>query len=492
MNTLIKNGKGIISTYKDDSWIIDANSGAIIIEDIIPHIGDSIAKGETIQTVLNNLFNDILPRIPIINYATMFKTDEHGIDLEHPEVTGLNGDAIYIRITFLNSETPLYISCWLLQSDIESLKTLINTKASKSEYEILRGEIEDKASLIQLNYLQEQINSKVDKSQVDKLQNIVDKKANIDQVAKLESIIFNKADKTQLVEISDTIDSIQSSLDSFIGSGDIGNFDQVIQELKTDISDKVSREDIQIIIPSIEEKADKSQLEEISKRIESIEEVNLDNLLVKLDSMALSISKLDKMINSVKTNIQRKADTSYVERIDTDLKRATTKLDTIVESKADKIDLISKANKSDVDALYNTNVVLTNHINQVKKDVTTKASQSDLDSKYDELIHAISDQHTVHRNDIRQINNNITSVEKDIDKIEESINNLSTFATHEWIQILTPEQYERIHPSRIDPAKLYMCVKYNKPYALYIGSILIAERNVDTSTGFVYTFPITF
>ena len=37
-----------------------------------------------------------------------------------------------------------------------------------------------------------------------------------------------------------------------------------------------------------------------------------------------------------------------------------------------------------------------------------------------------------------------------------------------------------------------MCIKYGKPYALYIGTILIAERNVEESTGFAYTFPLTF
>ena len=208
MENLLINGKGTTVTNNDGSWKIDANSGAVIIEDIIPHIGDSIAKGETIQTVFNQLFSDILPRIPMIDYATMFKTDENGLDAEYPDVTDLNENSIYIRITFINSDTPLYISCWLLQSDIESLKELVNSKASKTEYDLLREEIESKVSAMQIEYLQEQINLKADKTALDRLQLVVDKKANNDYVANLESTIYNKADKTSLNNIEDRINAL--------------------------------------------------------------------------------------------------------------------------------------------------------------------------------------------------------------------------------------------------------------------------------------------
>ena len=90
MENLIINGKGISSTYNDGSWKIDANSGAVIIEDIIPHVGDAIAKGESIQVVFNKLFNNILPRIPIIDYANMFKTDENGIDSDVIDLISAN------------------------------------------------------------------------------------------------------------------------------------------------------------------------------------------------------------------------------------------------------------------------------------------------------------------------------------------------------------------------------------------------------------------
>lgn len=494
MENLITNGTGINAIYKNNTWVLDANSGAVIIEDIIPHVGDAMAKGETIQNVLNNLFENILPQIPIINHASMFKTNDDGMDSEYPDVSGLNKNSIYIRITFLNSTSPLYISCWLLQSDIEALKTIINSKASKSEYDSLLEEIEGKASMIQIEYLQEQINAKADKKQLDKLQAIVDKKANNDYVASLESTIFTKADKSTVEGLATSIANIESELTQFSTTNDLEQTNRAISEINEELSHKLDENDLANISDSLDNKADKSELSDLSKKVERIQnnDFNLGTINTKLNSLSLSVSKVDEKTFNNSTAIKKKADLSYVERIDTDLKAATTKLDIIVETKADKSDLSKKANKVDVDALINTNTFIKESVNQIRLELAKKADQTDVDEKYNEVKHLISDQQVVHRNDINQITNNLAKVGANIGKIETKLSEVDELASKSWIEIMSPEQYKRIHPSRIDPAKLYMCIKYNKPYALYIGSILIAERNSIESTGFTYTFPLTF
>lgn len=491
MENLITNGKGIIATNIDGSWKIDANSGAVIIEDIIPHVGNSIAKGESIQTVFNELFNDILPRIPMIDHASMFKTDENGIDVEYPDVTDLNENSIYIRITFMNSTTPLYISCWLLQSDIESLKDLINSKASKTEYELLREEIESKVSSMQIDYLQEQINIKADKTALDKLQTIVDKKANSDHVAGLETAIYNKADKSALSDIENRINNINKTLSNYIDINTLEEISGNITSINASLSKKADKTELNELSKTIENKVDSSELIEINKKLENISSTNIEEVNTKLNSVTLSIDKINKKIDNNLSDIKKKADLSYVERIDTDLKKATTKLDIIVDTKADKVELMSKANKSDLESLTNTNVIINNNLTQLRKTVDSKVSKSDLDARINELQHTISDLYTVEKNDIRLVNSKLIGIEKNISKLDESVTNINK-ANKEWIQILTPEQYKRLPTSRIDPTKLYMCIKYGKPYALYIGTILIAERNVEESTGFAYTFPLTF
>lgn len=491
MENLIINGKGTTVTNNDGSWKIDANSGAVIIEDIIPHIGDSIAKGETIQTVFNQLFSDILPRIPMIDYATMFKTDEDGRDTEYPDVTDLNRNSIYIRITFVNSDTPLYISCWLLQSDIESLKELVNSKASKTEYDLLREEIESKVSAMQIEYLQEQINLKADKTALDRLQLVVDKKANNDYVANLESTIYNKADKTSLNNIEDRINALNKSLINYVTVESLKDITGDVTDVNTKLSKKADKTELDELSKTVQLKADVSQIDEINKKFESIDSVDIEGVNTKLNSLTLSVDKLSKKMDSNSSDLKKKADLSYVERIDTDLKRATTKLDIIVETKADKTELLAKANKSDLEALSNTNTIINNNILQLKKLIDTKANKSDLEARVNELQHAISDLYAIEKNDIRLVNSKIINIEKNITRIDENISTISK-ANKDWIQVLTPEQYKRLPTSRIDPAKLYMCIKYGKPYALYIGTVLIAERNVEESTGFAYTFPLTF
>ena len=491
MENLLINGKGTTVTNNDGSWKIDANSGAVIIEDIIPHIGDSIAKGETIQTVFNQLFSNILPRIPMIDYATMFKTDENGLDAEYPDVTDLNENSIYIRITFINSDTPLYISCWLLQSDIESLKELVNSKASKTEYDLLREEIESKVSAMQIEYLQEQINLKADKTALDRLQLVVDKKANNDYVANLESTIYNKADKTSLNNIEDRINALNKSLTNYVTVESLKDITGDMTDVNTKLSKKADKTALDELSETVQLKADVSQIDEINKKFESIDSVGIEGVDTKLSSLTLSVDKLNKKMDTNSSDLKKKADLSYVERIDTDLKRATTKLDIIVETKADKTELLGKANKSDLDALSNTNIIINNNISQLRKSIDTKASKSDLEARVNELQHAISDLYTIEKNDIRLVNSKIINLEKNITRIDESVSVISK-ANKDWIQVLTPEQYKRLPTSRIDPAKLYMCIKYGKPYALYIGTVLIAERNVEESTGFAYIFPLTF
>lgn len=491
MENLIINGKGTIVTNNDGSWKIDANSGAVIIEDIIPHIGNSIAKGESIQTVFNQLFSDILPRIPMIDYATMFKTDENGVDAEYPNVTDLNENSIYIRITFINSDNPLYISCWLLQSDIESLKELVNSKASKTEYDLLREEIESKVSTMQIEYLQEQINLKADKTSLDKLQTIVDKKANSDYVAGLETAIYNKADKTALTDIDNRINAINKSLINYVTLESLNDITGNVADVNSKLSRKVDNDAFEQLSKTVELKADSSQIDEINKRLEDIDGVDIEGVSTKLNSLTLSVDKLGKKLDTNSSDLRKKADLSYVERIDTDLKKATTKLDIIVETKADKTDLFGKANKSDLEALSNTTTIINNNISQLRKAIDNKVSRSDLDARINELQHTISDLYTVEKNDIKLVNSKIINIERNITRIDDVVSTIKD-SNKDWIQVLTPEQYKRLPTSRIDPAKLYMCIKYGKPYALYIGTILIAERNVEESTGFAYTFPLTF
>ena len=344
---------------------------------------------------------------------------------------------------------------------------------------------------MQIEYLQEQINLKADKTALDRLQLVVDKKANNDYVANLESTIYNKADKTSLNNIEDRINALNKSLTNYVTVESLKDITGDMTDVNAKLSKKADKTALDELSETVQLKADVSQIDEINKKFESIDSIDIEGVDAKLSSLTLSVDKLNKKMDTNSSDLKKKADLSYVERIDTDLKRATTKLDIIVETKADKTELLGKANKSDLEALSNTNIIINNNISQLRKSIDTKASKSDLEARVNELQHAISDLYTIEKNDIRLVNSKIINLEKNITRIDESVSVISK-ANKDWIQVLTPEQYKRLPTSRIDPAKLYMCIKYGKPYALYIGTVLIAERNVEESTSFAYTFPLTF
>lgn len=503
------NGIGTEVSYDGSAWRVDANSGAIIIEDITPHIGDTISKGTTIQEVFNKLFTSILPRIPIISHSTMFKTNDNGKDPEYTEIEGLRPNAIYIRFIFEGSGQPMYISCWLLQSEIERLDTIVASKSSQAELDSLKVIVEQKASLLQLALLQEEIDNKIDKSQLVEIQTLIDKKANKDDLSKLESTLYDKADKKDVIILQNDVDELKETLGDFVGEDIITDIANDIDSLYAGLETKANKEDINNISVELSKKASQESLDALEEKVDAIKETNIDEVLSDINELNKTISGLENKVTTNTESIKKKADLTYVETVDNELKKLTTKLDVVVETKADKTELASKANYTDLVAIQNLVIGTNETVKGLKISVNNKADKTYVDRQdqdvRNDMQHKINELQLVHKNDINSSKSQISDIEKIIgiddpsvknayrktsitDKLEETYD----MASKEWIQILTPEQYKRIPASRIDPAKLYMCVKYNKPYALYIGSVLIAERSSSTVTGFAYPFPLTF
>lgn len=491
MENLLTNGTGIETVYNGTSWRIDADSNAVIVEDITPHIGESIPAGSTIQDVFNQLFDNILPNLPSVYEGGMFSTDDNGIDPEYPEVEGLRANAIYIRLE-RKDDAPVYISCWMIQSELERLETLLGAKVSVSDFDTLNEIVSQKVSQSQLSTLDLKIDNKADKSSITSLQNQIDTKAPATKVTAIENTLLSKADVSEIDALRKQIQTLQTNLEGNITIDDISSITQSLEVINNTLANKVDKGLFDNYAAELNNKASKLTVEVLAGKINNIEEINLDSINQRLDSLANSIINLDKKIATSTTGIHKKADLSYVEQIDSDLKRATTKLDLMMDSKADKKDIAGKANYQDIVQLEQTIASLNTHIKSLERNIDAKPSKAELNSSTDSLNHTINQRYTEFKNHLRtaEISNN--SINKDIDNLELKVSSLEKSAGKEWIQILTPEQYKRLPSSRIDPAKLYLLVRFNKPYALYIGSVLIAERGSEASAGFAYTFPMTF
>ena len=485
---LLINGTGINTQYIDGQWRIDANTGAVIIEDIVLPSGETVVyEGSTVQDVLNNLYKEVLPKIPIIDNATMFKTPD-GVDPEFTDVTDLRPGGVYIRFTFKNVDDPLYVSCWLLQSEIERLDALVENGISRDEFFELQMLVEEKASAEQLRLLREAVDNKVDNSQLSVIQTQIETKANADKVASLESLIANKADKLNITNLQNQLDVLSTKIEQLSDCELVQDIKNDIQAIEDTIDTLASQEDLSTLQSQLETKASKDDVQSLSDKFDSIGVVNIDDLSKQVAALDKKTNNISLNVTGLDTSVKKKADLTYVEQIDNDIKKKLTAIEKDLANKASGDRL-----EETIDDVNASIVTMNNMVKTLENKMVTKyATIEYVDDQVDKVMHRVNENFTTYRNEVANINKRLTQLEKSDVDFKASIRDIKKSAERQWIEVLTPEQYKRLPSSAIEPNKIYMCIKYNKPYAMYVGSVLIAQRDSKSSTGFAYTFPLTF
>ncbi len=106
-------GQGINITKNGTKFVISANSDATLTDKL-----NNFDKGTTIQSVLGELFSDILPKLPSVLKGDVVVSDNNGHDqyqypTDFPPVlyvkTGLNPNSIYMRLFLSSQKEPIYI-----------------------------------------------------------------------------------------------------------------------------------------------------------------------------------------------------------------------------------------------------------------------------------------------------------------------------------------------------------------------------------------------
>ncbi len=485
---LLINGTGINTQYINGQWKIDSNTGAVIIEDIVLPSGETVVyEGSTVQEVLNDLYKEVLPKIPLIDNATMFKTPD-GIDPEFTDVTDLNPGGVYIRFTFKNVDDPLYVSCWLLQSEIDRLNALIESGVTRDEFFELQMLVEEKAAAEQLRLLQEAVENKVDKDQLTVIQSQIDIKANSDKVASLESLVAKKADKLNVETLQAQIAELSAKVNNLADNDIVRGIKDNIKSIEDAIATLASKEGLDILQTQVDEKASKDELKELADKFDSIEVVNIDELSKQVTILDKKTNNISINVNSLDTSIKKKADLTYVEQIDNDLKKKLTAIEKDIANKASGEQL-----EDTINDVNSTLVAINSTVKALENNIKAKyATVEYVDSMTNSVMHLVNNNFTTYKNEVSNINKRLASLEKSDTEFKSSIREIKKSAERQWIEVLTPEQYRRLPSSAIEPNKIYMCIKYNKPYAMYVGSVLIAQRDSKSSTGFAYTFPLSF
>ena len=498
--------------------------------------------------------SDILTKIKStadILGGTVFFANELGQD---PEFEGaeLLPNGMYIRLEGSDGSVA-YVSAHEIDKAIGIIGQMSMSKANQSDVDAIIEMLDEKVSKTEIELLKTDIANKVDDDDFNDLSGKVATKAEKSEVENLSGKVATKAEKSEVISLQSSIDS-KASLDEFnLLSENVNSKSAEIVRIKNDIA--ALQNAMNSVVDSNSIAALQNQINYLNSELNKKLEIDdLSGLKSSVSTLNEYDAELTERISNVETNINKKASTTYVQGQVNELNKAITGISARVDSKADKEIVAKKASKSDLDALTSKVTSLSNEFNDTKNEfenlnnniystITDKVSSEKLDieinkletalegkvekteynsslnrlsnsietaetellNKYNSLASDLDELKCETDNSVLELNSNLTYQHKQIELQNEQIKslkntdrNLEEQLKMQWVRVMTPEEYNSLAPINSSnpfakkPNVIYMLVRYNKPIAIYIGDVLIAEAEKTGSTGFVYTFPIVF
>ena len=498
----ILGGDGILVESDGSNYTIKSTSDGLLSSNI-----DALPDSITIQDALVALTQK-LSNTSGIQSGSVIRTNADGLDEEYPDVTDLLENSFYIRL-ILSNGSVLHISAYEIDKALSIIAQMSDNKASQSDVDALTIALDSKASAAQVTLLESDLAGKADKT----------------AVADLSASVETKADKTTVAEMQADVEALEAALNSLSDNNTIAAITAQINYLNDEINRRLTIDDLS----------------------------NITNSDAEINN---KIADNTKRIGKIEDTLTSKASIAYVQRNTSELNNAITSLASRFSSKADKVELAAKASQDDLNVLVKRIAALNTSTSEgiteleeccklVKDELTKKASKTSLenltadinaalDVKADKLD--VADSVNLLTNTITNVkenfNESLGNLSSDMHDVEVGLNNTmsilqSTINVHdrklleqgdqlermqefnyrleeatrnEWVRVMTPEEYNRLSnvpnydgdPYAKKPNVLYMLVRFNKPIAIYIGTILIAQARQDGSVGFAYDFPIIF
>ena len=452
--------------------------------------------------------------------GAVFFADDNGFDPEYPDNGDLLPNGMYIRLEGSDGSIA-YISAYELdkaidvigqmsmskasKSDLESVKTLLNDKVSKTDLSDIQDDVDNKVSKTDFNILKSVVEDKADKTEVDNLTNTIvgqvaetvqglnnslDLKADKSIVDKLIATVDTKASSNKVADILNDISILSETVNSLVDSGSIEAINAQINSLREELRNKISLKDYQYLRNSV---------------------VSLNNSNIDIVSRLVT----------AEANISKKASTNYVQQQLSEMNNAVTSLAQVVENKASKTEVFTKADKDEFDkvakkvnrlnsTVENINSNVLNQFIDVQKDIKAKADKTYVDSNLNQIRTNISDipsraafiesvnkinltleelktQHDIDDNDLTlklaelecELKNVVTTLKNSINTANKLISNNSsninsmqkTLSTHAsqlkqpWVRVISTKEYEKLLPVK-DGMTVYN-PSYRYPNILY-------------------------
>ena len=296
----------------------------------------------------------------------VFFTDENGTDLKYNN-TGLNPNAMYIRLEGSDNSTA-YISANELETILNDIRKSTVDKVNQI-YDALK---DDTVSDADIEFIKSDLETKVNITEFTKLLNTVEDKADQSTIDSIIETINAKADKTVVQALKEAIDN----------KPEITDIEAVVERiLKTTTIQEVTilAQDVDVLKNSISSLADKDVIDSINKKITELEQ-QINNKLGDTDLSIITSKIIDiyKRINNINTRLDAtdnilsdKASTSYVNEKVTELNYDLVAVNNKLNYKADKADVIIKANKTDLDTVTKRVSNLISDVTELQKSAIT-------------------------------------------------------------------------------------------------------------------------
>lgn len=479
-----------------------------------------------------------------VQSGVVFKSTSTGTDPDFANVTGLLPDCQYLRLKNVDGSYA-----YIALSVIDTLSTEIDTKASAIDVELMMSDLDDKATKTELedvrNVAEENvvdeaviesiltsIEGKAEKTVVDGIAAELLTKADVSDMDTLAGIVDDKADKEDVEALVEDLEALKTAL----GSVTDGNVVQAIQNQINYLNDEINRrltvDDIRSISTSVTSMSNTvSTLDEKVTEFES----RLDGTasVEGITNLSNTVADLTTTVNRVESRLGTKADASTLagKASHEELLKVAKKLTDVSTTVNDKVTEFTDAINDVNNALANkvgvgTHTVAMNVINtkldlkadksvlgpqlqQIERTLSTLVSDlEDLENSvggvdFQPQIDSISKSITNINTKLNETSNSTKNITKDVEKIktwkDETAKNLKS----QWVRVLSTKEYRALRPAGENtledynpryryPNTVYLVVDFNKPKAIYIGDILVAQAESKGSIGFAYTFPIAF
>lgn len=399
------------------------------------------------------------------------KADEEDIAVLNTSISALNNE-LSGRISSTEENIELIESELNLKATTESVESLtatVNEKADSSEIANINARLDEVESDIDaLNDLSNDDNITSMQNQLEDLNTRVSNCLTVDSevITSLNSSVTNiNADLDTLEEDIDQLrTAVNSKASTIYVEGQLTDIHNVLAAVNSAIDTKAD-------IETVANKANQSDLLQVQTNINDLVSdiigINqnitekYDEVTAKIDAKA-NIADVESNISTINAAISEKADTTYVDSKNTELKN--------------RVDTFEGSLESTVKNYANESIDL---------------FECEINNTISELRSSVNSNRT-----------KLSTQETNISLMQKSLESHDDLLQQKWVRVLSTREFERLYDnppanSSYDnrykyPNTVYLVVDFNKPKAIYIGDILIAKAEQTGSVGFVYTFPIVF